>query len=414
MTDTIELRPFSRDEFAAATELVELAFMLQGRPEDREVFAAVLEFERSLGAFAGARMVGTAAAHSFELTVPGGTAPAGGVTIVTVHPAHRRRGILSSMMDRQLADLHEGGEAIAVLRASEASIYSRFGYATASRELSLDLDRWAATLVPDAPADKALSLDLADPAQVRDELAAVYDAVRAGTPGFIGRSGPAWADVLHDPDHRRGGATALRAALVGDGTTTSGYATYRVRENWDDNGLPTGSVIVEELVASTPAAAAALWRHVLDLDLTSTISLGTRPVDEPLLRLLANPRRARAQVFDSLWLRLVRLGEALAARRYAAPGRPGARGHRHPLPVERRALAAGRRRVRRDLHPQQRPGRPAAGHHRAGRCLPRGPGAGRPGRRRSDRRAAPRRAAPAGHLDGLEPGSVVPPPLLNW
>ena len=143
MTDTIELRPFTRDEFAVATELVELAFMLQGRPEDREVFAAVLEFERSLGAFAGARMVGTAAAHSFELTVPGGTAPAGGVTIVTVHPAYRRRGILSSMMDRQLADLREGGEAIAVLRASEASIYSRFGYATASRELSLDLDRLA-------------------------------------------------------------------------------------------------------------------------------------------------------------------------------------------------------------------------------------------------------------------------------
>jgi predicted acetyltransferase len=319
VTDSIELRPFTRDEFAVATELVELAFMLQGRPEDREVFAAVLEFERSLGAFAGARMVGTAAAHSFELTVPGGTAPAGGVTIVTVHPAYRRRGILSSMMDRQLADLREGGEAIAVLRASEASIYSRFGYATASRELSLDLDRWAATLVPDAPTDKALSLDLADPAHVRDELAAVYDAVRAGTPGFIGRSGPAWADVLHDPDHRRGGATALRAALVGDGTTTSGYATYRVREKWDDNGLPTGSVIVEELVASTPAAAAALWRHVLDIDLTARISLGTRPVDEPLLRLLANPRRARAQVFDSLWLRLVRLGEALAARRYAAP-----------------------------------------------------------------------------------------------
>ena len=318
MTDTIELRPFSRDEFAAATELVELAFMLQGRPEDREVFAAVLEFERSLGAFAGTRMVGTAAAHSFELTVPGGTTPAGGVTIVTVHPVHRRRGILSSMMDRQLADLYERGEAIAVLRASEASIYSRFGYATASRELSLDLDRWAATLVPDAPTDKALSLDLADPAHVRDELAAVYDAVRAGTPGFIGRSDPAWADVLHDPEHRRGGATARRAALVGDGTTTSGYAIYRVRENWH-NGLPAGSVGVDELVASTPAAAATLWRHVLDLDLTSTISLGTRPVDEPLLRLLANPRRARAQVFDGLWLRLVRLGEALAARRYAAP-----------------------------------------------------------------------------------------------
>ena len=76
---------------------------------------------------------------------------------------------------------------------------------------------------------------------------------------------------------------------------------------------------VQELVAATPAAAVALWRHVLDLDLTSTVSVGSRPVDEPLLRLLANPRQARARVVDGLWLRLVRLGEALAARRYAAP-----------------------------------------------------------------------------------------------
>ena len=61
--------------------------------------------------------------------MPGATVPAAGVTIVTVHPTHRRRGILSTMMDRQLADLHERGEPIAVLRASEAAIYGRFGYA---------------------------------------------------------------------------------------------------------------------------------------------------------------------------------------------------------------------------------------------------------------------------------------------
>ena len=189
---------------------------------------------------------------------------------------------------------------------------------------------------------------------------------------------------------------------------------YRVRENWDDNGLPAGSVIVEELVASTPAAAAALWRHVLDIDLTSTISLGTRPVDEPLLRLLANPRRARAQVFDGLWLRLVRLGEALAARRYAAPV---------DLVLEvtdtRCPWNAGRWRLAGDESGATctRSSDPAdlrldttalAGAYLGDPVL-----AGRR-RRRADRRAAPRRAAPAGHLDGLEPRSVVPPPLLNW
>jgi predicted acetyltransferase len=320
----VTLRPFSREEFDAASGVVELAFFFSGHPEDREVFAAGLEFDRSLGAFvdvpgaAGDRIVGTAAAYTFELTVPGSTTPAAGVTVVTVHPTHRRRGVLSAMMDRQLADLHERGEPIAVLRASEAGIYGRFGYAMASRELHLDFTRPAALFVPDAPRADGLVVELDEPGSVRAELAGVYDALRPSRPGFIGRRETAWAELLHDPEHRRGGAGAARALLVRDGAGPRGYALYTVQQRWSD-GLPTGHVDVREMIATDTAAALALWRHVLDLDLTATAGAGGRPVDDPLLQLLADPRRARARVKDGLWLRLVRVGEALAARRYAAP-----------------------------------------------------------------------------------------------
>jgi predicted acetyltransferase len=222
------------------------------------------------------------------------------------------------MMGRQLADLHEHGEPIAVLRASEASIYGRFGYAVASRELSLELSRSSTVLVPDAPPNGSLTVELDDPGTVRAQLAEVYEAVRPGLPGFIGRSEAAWAELRHDPEHRRGGASAKRAALVRDGDGVRGYALYRVRSKWADD-LPAGLVEVEELITSGPAATAALWGHVLDLDLTATATAWGRPLDDPLLRMLADPRRARARVKDGLWLRLVRLGDALAARRYAAP-----------------------------------------------------------------------------------------------
>ncbi len=313
----ITLRPFSREEFDAASDVVEMAFLMSARPEDRAVFAAGLEWDRSLGAFAGERIVGTGAIYTFELTVPGTTAPAAGVTIVTVHPAYRRRGILSAIMDRQFADLCENGEPIAVLRASEAAIYGRFGYATASREVAVELNR-AALFDPDAPAAGAPVLELAAPGEIRQQLAEVYDAVRPDMPGFIGRNDPAWADVLYDPEHRRSGGTTLRAALLRDGADTRGYVLYRVHQNWVDD-LPAARVDVHELLAVDPAAAVALWQHVLDIDLTSTTGAWGRPVDEPLLRLLADPRRARVRMRDGLWLRLVRLGEALAARRYAAP-----------------------------------------------------------------------------------------------
>ena len=314
----LTLRPFRRDEFEAAADLLETAFLSAVRPEDRAVFAAGLEFERSLATFAGPRMVSTAGAYTFELTVPGTTAAAAGVTIVTVHPAYRRRGILSAMMRRQLADLHEGGESIAVLRASEAGIYGRFGYAMATRELTLELSRSAATLVPDAPSAAGLDVELAEPAGVRPQLAEVYDAVRPDIPGFIGRNEPAWADNLHDPEHGRGGASALRAAVVSGDDAVRGYALYRVRPNWADE-LPAGRVQVDELVATDQEAAIALWQHVLFIDLTTSTVAGGRPVDEPLLRLLVDSRQARARVRDGLWVRLVRVGEALAARRYAVP-----------------------------------------------------------------------------------------------
>jgi predicted acetyltransferase len=314
----LDLRPFTRDEFDAASDVAELAFLMSERPEDRAVFAAGLEFERSLGAFADQRIVGTAGIYTFELTVPGTTAAAAGVTIVTVHPAHRRRGILSAMMARQLADLHEGGESIAVLRASEAGIYGRFGYAMATRELTMEVSRSAAALVADAPRAGCGVLELDEPGRLRAQLAAVYDAVRPAVPGFIGRNEPAWVDNLHDPEHRREGASALRAALVRDGGVARGYALYRVRQSWPDD-VPAGQVQVDELVATDQATALQLWQHVLDIDLTASTVAGGRPVDEPLLRLLVDSRRARTRIRDGLWLRLVRVGEALEARRYAVP-----------------------------------------------------------------------------------------------
>jgi predicted acetyltransferase len=44
-----------------------------------------------------------------------------------------------------------------------------------------------------------------------------------------------------------------------------------------------------------------------------------RPVDDPLLYQLADPRRSRPRLNDSLWVRIVDLPRALAGRSYAVP-----------------------------------------------------------------------------------------------
>src|ERR1022692_4568174 len=110
----------------------------------------VVEPERTLVAFDGDRAVGTTLAFSFGLTVPGGDiVGAAGISGVAVLPSHRRRGILSSLMRRQLTDIAAGSEPVAALFASESAIYGRYGYGSAAEQYSFTFNRGDGTMRPD-------------------------------------------------------------------------------------------------------------------------------------------------------------------------------------------------------------------------------------------------------------------------
>lgn len=309
----MEIRPIARDEFPAFYETCESTFGWDARAEDMEVEGGVFEPERSLAVYDRGTIVGTASAFTFELSVPGGYAPVAGVTYVSVQPTHRRRGVATSLMRRQLGDVREAGrEAVAALWASEAAIYGRFGYGLASLAGSVELDlRHAALRSPIAGEVRAVST-----ADLPKLGGLAYQRFREGRPGSFARDEAWWAHRLHDPEHHRDGATALRAALTEDG---DGYALYSLKSEWPD-GTPSGTVFLRELVAATPAAEVALWRFLLGHDLMGKLSTWNLPSDSALLHLLADPRRARMRLRDNLWVRLVDVPAALAQRRYAAEG----------------------------------------------------------------------------------------------
>jgi predicted acetyltransferase len=293
-------------------------------PEDRELVVSRLEFDRSLAAFDGATPVGTAAAYSFQLTVPGQqTLPAAGITWVSVLPSHRRRGVLSSMMRRQLADVRDRGEPLAVLWASESVIYPRYGYGRAMWHADFTLYRGEGTLAHGGPdpktADGGVRLRLAEPAAALPELAKVYDAVLPSRPGFIARNEPWWRGVVYDPPDRRQGTSPLHCVLAEDDSGPRGYALYSAVQRWDSaTSLPDGTLNVRELVAADAAASAALAADLLSRDLTTEFHIRGRPVDDPLLYQLADPRRARPRLKDALWVRIIDVPEALMRRRYAS------------------------------------------------------------------------------------------------
>jgi len=274
----------------------------------------VFEPERSLAAFDGEEIVGTTTIMSFDLIVPGGEVGMAGVTGVAVLPSHRRRGVLSSLMDTQLADISAGAEPVAALFASESVIYGRYGYGAAARHLSYDIKRGEAVLkVPANPP----TMRIVDPKSAVEHLKRVHDAVRTTRPGMSSRSKAYWEVMLADPEFTREGSSAMRCVLAKDESGARGYALYSARPNWGADGLPAQVLSVRELMATDRDATVALWADVLSRDLVSEVKVRARPLDDPLLYQLADPRRTRASMTDGLWIRLIDLPAALTQRSYA-------------------------------------------------------------------------------------------------
>jgi len=313
--DLFTLRSGNPGDFAEIRRVVSLAFNEDpDEPEPDNVGQAVFEPDRAILGYSGDTLVGAAGVFTRELTVPGEVITAAHVTGVGVDPAHRRRGLLTRMMTRQLADIRARGEAVALLWASEGRIYQRYGYGMASQRLSLGAEREAR--LRDVP--PAGGLRTAVPTEVVTDLQKVFDQVRTERVGWSSRDGGWWDRLLFDAPSRRQGASALRAVLHEGDDGVDGYALLRVRADWGANG-PDGEVLVREAVTASPDAYRALWHHLLTVDLTRRTSLWLGAVDEPLQYLVDEPRRLGCRVGDGLWVRLVDVPAALAARRYAGP-----------------------------------------------------------------------------------------------
>jgi predicted acetyltransferase len=325
MADPYPLRPITDDELSAFRAVHQHAFHHGPDRVQPEWRARLFEAERSLAAFdpahPGGGPLGTTGVWSFGMAVPGNVLPVAGVTLVGVLPTYRRRGILRSLMHRQLADIAaRGEEPTAEVWASETPIYGRYGYGRATTHGYFRFERGEGALDPAAPVDPQLSLRLAEPGAVVAELAKVYDTVLPQQPGFFTRSDDWWARVLYDPEEDRNEYSPLRCVLAEDGAGVRGYALYAAASRWDDpTGLPASTLVIRELMAADPAAGAALWHDLLGRDLITTVIADDRPGEDPVLFQLLDQRRARAHVCDGIWVRVVDVPAALTRRAYAGP-----------------------------------------------------------------------------------------------
>jgi len=295
------------------------AFPGSPTPEQAKDWPLPLSWDRARGVEAeDGELVAVHASYPFtRFPVPGGRTAVSGLTWVGVHPAHRRRGLLRTMIEEHFTRSLARGEAVSALFAAEPAIYGRFGFGLAAMDLHLTIPRGAALRDVPGSADLRLRIEHLDAERHGPVVAALHGAV--DRPGWATRqSAELQAASLHDPDLYREGAESARIAVVERDGVPVGYARFRRKGDWAPAG-PRGVVRVRDVVAADPAVAHRLWSVLLDLDLMATVEVGNLPVDDALLRMLVDPRAALPRLGDNVWVRLLDVPAALAARRYAAP-----------------------------------------------------------------------------------------------
>ncbi len=277
----------------------------------------LLEPGRTIGAFVGGQLVGTADAVTSGLTLPGGaTVGHAAVTHIGVLPSFTRKGIATDLIHHQLRDIAARGEVVATLRASEATIYERYGYGVASSSQTVEVQTARAALRPDVGSGGPVRLLAVGEAW--DVLPRIYAENRPSRPGTIDRPGVWWQGLRMRTESSPGPSYV---AVHGDAGSESGFARYRPvdTEVWFVSDQRT--IAVEDFFAPTMEAYVGLLRFLLGLDLIDRVVFWMLPVDDPLPWLLVDRRAARVSaVHDETWLRVVDTRKALAARGYAGDG----------------------------------------------------------------------------------------------
>ena len=312
--------PFDRRSEMIAID--EWAFAMTRPAGVREQVATATDWSRARGVETdrsdgnNPSLVAVHASYGYTMRVPGGTVAASGLTWVGVHPGYRRRGLLNSMIADHFSRSRARGEVVSTLVAAETAIYQRFGYGLSCPTYTLTLPRGLKLRGGETPEGLRLRIEDADLAVHAAAVRAVL--ARDERPGAMNIVDDTMlANQFIDPEELRDGKEQKRIVIIEDAVGPAAFAIFQRKSVWVDQ-RPQGTGSTEAWAAVTAAAERYLWSVLADLDLQITFQVAGVPLDDPVLHLAADLREIAPQLRDQIWLRVLDVPGALAARSYEA------------------------------------------------------------------------------------------------
>ncbi|WP_061964155.1 GNAT family N-acetyltransferase [Demequina aurantiaca] len=303
-------------------QVVQWAFVGEWLKEDRQDYIDAIPVERSRAVEVTderrgtvGELAGVHASFGTDMITPGGRrVSTAGLSWLGVHPAHRRRGLMTTMIHDHFARSIARGEHVSVLYAMESEIYSRFGYGMGAQTVKASIPRGPRMWHVDGTEELTVRLERADFDQ-HDQLVADLQAKleRPGT--ILNPVGSGRNARFTDPVGNRHGMEKWRICIIEDAGEPVAYAFFR-RKPDSSLGIHDGVAQVREHGSLTPAASQKLWQVLTDFDLVGTTNTENLATDDPLLFQLKDARGARTKVIDNIWVRLLNVPEALMSREY--------------------------------------------------------------------------------------------------
>ncbi|WP_415949835.1 GNAT family N-acetyltransferase [Streptomyces sp. KLOTTS4A1] len=323
----VDIRSLEDADIADWMRALNTGFLRAPTPLTEEQLAerrSTLDLGRTLGAFDDGRCVATYRSIPQQLTAVGGRAvAANGVTGVTVAPTHRRRGLLSRMVSRDLDAAKERGDLVATLIAAEYPIYGRYGFGPATWTTQWEIDVPRTGLDPRRSGPECGGrIDLVDGADVRRLGPGLHERLRAAQPGAVDRDERWWrvsTGVTQSPFQPW--TEPHYAAYRSPGGELEGLVAYEPVQEWSDNKQPRNTLRVRGLDAVTPTAERALWRYLASVDWVTKVRTGPRAPDSLAPLCFPDPRAASVVTqADFLWVRILDVVRVMEARAYGAGG----------------------------------------------------------------------------------------------
>lgn len=343
----LDIRPYRDDEAAAFYRVPAIVFgNYSGNPYDpaRDVG---MPPQWTLCAFEDGELATVYGAFPMGMRLNGAKVSVAGVSFVGTLPQFRRRGHLRKIMEADFKRRYEERmEPLAILTASMAAIYQRYGYAVVTNAVRYAIDPRFINFAPSLAKPEGTWREGS-----KDELPLLQDLYRefsAPRTGYLHRGGILWDSQTFGIGGQPGGAMDFGPSIISiyeEQGKPKGYVAWATK--WFAQFLDGAGIgqrlWVRDFAWLTPGAYRAMWEMFRTFDLVTRVIIDNAPIDDPAPHILLDPRELNATHRDWLMGRIIDVERTLPLRPYGAEGRIvfDLRDEMCPWNADRWALEAG-------------------------------------------------------------------------